>query len=270
MILKASQIFKKWYLVIFIFNLFLDFNIYSKSKEKESSYQIKVIRPRFMVKKLRFEIGLMSSSLITDTYSYTNFFGGGAFFHFSEYFGVEVLGNYGISHSRQDALRLENDFNVDLLDRFVPLMSFEVSFLITPLYGKYLSSLGDLIYFDSYFSIGGGMMRFPFDYAKSTCMAISQERLKTNPVVMYDFATAHISFHQRIFLTKYSSIKFGIKNKFYYRHINIQDICNIDNKNQPTAPVANEKDMTIIEKIEMFTAKLNSIVNIEFGISFYF
>ena len=84
-------------------------------------------------------------------------------YHFSEALGLEVAGSYGISIDKNDKTLLKEEFDINTI---ILRTEYIVSgaLLWTPVYGKFQTDEGSLIYFDTFLSFGGGLTGIDYQY----------------------------------------------------------------------------------------------------------
>jgi outer membrane beta-barrel protein len=182
--------------------------------QKFEDYDIRVIRPKYFQKKGRFELGARTAAIVNETFVYT-FMGSGLLtYHLNEYFALEGAGSYGFSVDREEKETLFNQF--DIRTRiFRTSYSLSASIQMTPIYGKWQLPSGNLIYFDSYFTVGGGLTGLYWDY-KDFCVATKDVGsdvagdIPANMTGSYPMLAA--GFGQRYFLNRKLSIKWDIQN----------------------------------------------------------
>jgi outer membrane beta-barrel protein len=184
------------------------------SAQKFENYDIRVIRPKYFQKKGRFELGARTTAIVNETFVYT-FMGSGLLtYHFNEYIALEGAGSYGFSVDREEKDTLFNQF--DIRTRiFRTSYNLSASIQMTPIYGKWQLPSGNLIYFDSYFTVGGGLTGIYWDY-KDFCVATKgsgSESLTDVPANMTgSYPMFAAGFGQRYFLNRKLSIKWDIQN----------------------------------------------------------
>ncbi len=197
----------RWILALVALSI-LASSVYAEEEELFKEFEIRVIRPRYFIKRHRFELGIQAAAIVNQTFYYTYLATAIVGFHFSEQFSLELLGAYGYSQAKEDQAILQDDF--DIKTEYTPTQLFYgASFLWTPMYGKYQLRNGRLIYFDTFLSAGGGMIGIleKYDY----CQA-NQER--SSQVVSYPYFEFGIG--QRFFISRDDSIRWDIKSPMYF------------------------------------------------------
>lgn len=177
-------------------------------------YEVRVIRPRFMNKKKRFELGGQISVIMNQSFIYSYLATGLLTFHFSETFAFELATAFGISIDKEDKRVLDSEF--DIQTQILRTQSFvEGSVLWTPIYGKYQLSSGKLIYFDTYLTFGAGMTGIYQNYEH--CVPAS-EQTGDQPAVappsetVYNYPTFVIGLGQKFFLSRKTALRWDIRD----------------------------------------------------------
>ena len=160
--------------------------------------RISVIRPKYFVKKNRAELGADLSAVMNQTFTYTYLLSAGLAYHFTDSFALGLTGSYGVSANKADRAILKDDFGINI-DIFDVVYLTDASLLWTPVYGKYQLSSGRLVYFDTYITVGGGMMG----------IRVKEEEDKEVEKACYS-PVAGIG--QRFYLNKTTSFRWQIKN----------------------------------------------------------
>jgi len=181
----------------------------AKKKGNFSKYEVRVIRPRFFNKRKRFELGSQLTAIMNQTFIYTYLATGLMTYHFSETLGVEFTGAYGLSLDKQDKETLFNEFNIKVkILRTQYLM--DAALLWTPIYGKWQTEKGNVIYFDSFLSAGVGLTGVDWQYA-DFCASPDGDTTGLVPIPPANATKSYPTFlfglGQRIFLDKRTSVK---------------------------------------------------------------
>ena len=142
---------------IFLYLIFFSISVISFSQEEEedesfSDVKIRVVRPRYFVKRFKFELGAQTAILTNDSYLYSFLGIANINFHISELFSLGVNGGYGISMKKSSTEILRSVFKVTPSDQVEMTYLISGRVMWTPMYGKYQVSSGKLVYFDTYFS----------------------------------------------------------------------------------------------------------------------
>ena len=180
--------------------------------------RISVIRPKYFVKKHRLELGADLSAVMNQTFTYTYLLSAGLAFHFTDSFALGVVGGYGVSANKADRTLLSEEFSINI-DIFDVIYLTDASLLWTPIYGKYQLSSGRLVYFDTYITLGGGMM------------GISVKVKKDNKDVeeKYPCYSPVAGIGQRFYLDKKTSFRWQIKNHVIFYN-NPNKVCQPSDK----------------------------------------
>lgn len=183
-----------------------------------SGYEIRVIRPRFMTKRLRLELGSQLGLIMNQSFIYTFLASGIVDFHLSEMFALEVSGAKGISIDKEDKRILEDQFDIKTsLLRTDYLVTGGL--LWTPMYGKTQLPSGQVIYFDNFLSVQGGLTGVFYDYKRCE----QNKGISGNNVVAsraprtVSYPAINLGFGQKFFATRSFSIRWDVRsNVFFY------------------------------------------------------
>ena len=179
--------------------------------------RISVIRPKYFVKKSRLELGADLSAVMNQTFTYTYLLSAGLAYHFTDSFALGVAGSYGVSANKADRTLLSEDFKINI-DIFDVLYLTDASLLWTPVYGKYQLSSGRLVYFDTYVTVGGGLMGIKVK-KKPADKEIDKEIVEEYPCY-----SALAGIGQRFYLDKKTSFRWQIKNHVIFYN-NPKKVC---------------------------------------------
>lgn len=197
---------KRWLLTLLSF-IILGSTVYAEDEDLFNEFEIRVIRPRYFIKKNSFELGLQTGFVANQTFvnTYLGIFILG--FHINEAFGFEMSGASAISQNKQDKIILSRDFSIN--SQNAPVANFYGgNFMWTPMYGKYQLTTGRVVYFDTFFSMGAGLLGISEKYEQCTG---SSHRDPT--VVSYPYA--EIGLGQRFFFSKRDSIRWDVKSPWF-------------------------------------------------------
>ena len=209
--------------------------------KKEESIEIQVIRPRFFSKKNRLEAGLSSVFIANQTFVYTYMLSAVVDYHLNEYVGFEFSYGYGTTSSKQEKTILANDFGIKTqIDRVQSLALAGVT--LTPIYGKYQLAGGRLLYFDTFFSFGGG--ETGVNYLYDNC---SGNLSPSSRVVWYPTIFAGVG--QRYFVGENGSIRYDIRTHFFNK---------------------NTADASCTPSTASSSSESTQIVTLQIGYSYYF
>lgn len=127
------------------------------SEEQFKDSEIRVIKNKAFQKSLRAELGVNTSVVLNQSFIYTYMAGASLAFHINEQFGLYGEGAYGGSPTKSDCDVLGKNFNIDPIVN--PIRYYAGGGLLyTPIYGKFQLSSGDVLYFDTFFFAGGGVV----------------------------------------------------------------------------------------------------------------
>jgi len=178
-----------------------------------SNYEIRVIRPRFFQKRQRVEAGGGLLLVTNDTYVHTLMVSGVLTYHFTESLGLEGAAAVGTSLDKQEKSILVDDFDIKT-EVFRTVYFFEGSILYTPIYGKVQLPKGQLVYFDTFFSFGGGMTGVQWQYS-DMCQDPNLERNPSAEPVPADtinsYPTIAYGIGQRIFRDRKTALRWDLR-----------------------------------------------------------
>ncbi len=197
---------RRWILVLLAFGFFSS-SLYAEDEELFKEFEIRVIRPRYFIKRKRLEFGIQSSVIMNQTFYYTGLLVLNADFHFTEQFAFELVGAYGKSFAKEDQIFLKNDFKIQT--QFAPTeLYYGSNFLWTPMYGKFQLSQGRLIYFDTFLSLGGGMIGVRENY--DHCLGDTDFSSR-----IFQYPYWQVGLGQRFFVSKNDSVRWDIQSSVY-------------------------------------------------------
>ena len=181
------------------------------AEEQFSEFEIRVIRPRYFIKRNKFELGLSGSVITSQTFIYT-FLGAATLgYHINDAFGIELLGMVGASIDKEDTTDLDQTFNIKT-QILRTSMVYTGSLMWTPIYGKYQLASGRLIYFDMY--LLGGMGLTEAEHRFIQCSRDASQAPPPPKTVGY--TTYAFGLGQRFFLSKEDSIKWDVKDHLFF------------------------------------------------------
>lgn len=191
-------------------------------------YEIRVIRPRFMSKRSRLELGGQTSLIMNQSFIYTVMLSGLLDYHFSEMFAFELGGHYGFSIDKEDKRLLESEF--DITTQILKTQYIVGGGLLwTPIYGKTQLPSGQVIYFDDFIVIQAAMTGIQYDYkqcGKSKNAAVQKTTDIPSPRVV-SYPTINIGFGQKYFLTEDFSLRWDVRD-YIFQYNTADGSCNPD------------------------------------------
>lgn len=182
-----------------------------------SGYEIRVIRPKFMTKRGRLELGGQGIMVMNQSFIYTFLVSGILDYHFTETFALELAGAYGESVEKEDKKILESDFSIKTSILRTQYM-FNGGLIWTPIYGKTQLPSGDLVYFDSFLSFQAGMTGIHYTYEQcitppSTADAAIESPPKPSPRTV-SYPTFSLGFGQKYFLDESTALRWDVRDYF--------------------------------------------------------
>lgn len=212
--------------------------------QRDEPVEIQVIRPRFFSKIHRLEFGLEGVLVANQPFVYTYMVSGIAVYHLNEYVGFEANFEYGISSDKEEKTILTSDFGIKTeIDRIQSMTLAGLT--LTPIYGKYQLGEGRLLYFDTFFTVGGGLTGVDYHYDHCT---VSSTYSAPDPRVV-QYPTVYAGLGQRYFVGKNSSIRYDIRTHFFSK---------------------NGADSSCDSNVADTSASVSQVVTMQVGYSYYF
>jgi outer membrane beta-barrel protein len=180
-------------------------------------YEIRVIRPRYMTKRNRIELGTQAGLIMNQSFIYTLMLSGMLDYHFSEMFALEVGAGKGISFDKEDKRILKDEF--EITTSLLPTdYTFNAGLLWTPMYGKTQLPSGYLVYFDNFVSLQAGMTGIEYKYERCKVETTSTKTQVAPPdPTTKSYPSANIGFGQKFFISQSTSIRWDARaNIFSY------------------------------------------------------
>jgi outer membrane beta-barrel protein len=125
-------------------------------------YDIRVIKNKYFTKRFRLELDLNAGGVMNQSFHNSYVLGAGLGFHFTEQIGLHAEFGYVLNQNKNECEVLgSSDFKISPKINEVQSL-YGGYFSYTPIYGKYQLSSGDVLYFDWFFSLGGGLANNSF------------------------------------------------------------------------------------------------------------
>lgn len=166
-------------------------------------YEIRVIRPRYVVKARRAELGVGLSAVMNQSFLYSYLATGILTWHLSEVWAFEGQAAFGTTFDRDEKRVLDDDFNINtVILRTEMLANGRVVW--TPSYGKYFLTSSHIVYFDTFISAGAGVsgIRYTFKHCDEPGDDPPSARSKQYPTMI-------LGIGQRHFIDRASSVRIG-------------------------------------------------------------
>lgn len=157
-------------------------------------YEIRVIRQKYFQKRFRVALGLNGGAIMNQSFIYTYQGGGDLSFHFTEWIGLFGEGQFGFTANKGDCDTLGKTFKIGPVVNQINWIAGG-GVVLTPIYGKYQLSNGDVTYFDWFFTVGGGVANVLT--TEKNCLDNGKEDPPERQLTQFNFGTG-----QRYFLTK--------------------------------------------------------------------
>lgn len=180
-------------------------------------YEIRVIRPRYMAKRNRIELGGQAGLIMNQSFIYTLMLSGTLDYHFTEMFALEVGAGKGFSIDKEDKRILKDEF--EITTSLLPTdYTFNGGLLWTPMYGKTQLPSGYLVYFDNFISLQGGMTGIKYEYERCKPENSSSKTQFTPPApTTKSYPSGNVGFGQKFFISQSTSIRWDARaNIFSY------------------------------------------------------
>jgi outer membrane beta-barrel protein len=136
----------------------------AKAQEQFKDTEIRVIKNKAFQKSLRLEIGANGALIMNKSFVYTPMGGAQLGFHITESLGLFGEGMAATTFKDTDCEELGNKFQINpIIEDITFLAGGGVSY--TPIYGKFQMESGEVLYFDTFFTLGGGIAGYKRDEA---------------------------------------------------------------------------------------------------------
>ena len=178
-----------------------------------SGYEIRVIRPRYMAKRNRLELGGQMGLVMNESFIYTFMISGMLDFHFSEMFALEVGAAKGLSIDKEDKRILEDEFDIKTSIRRTNY-TLTGGLLWTPMYGKTQLPSGYVVYFDNFLSMQGGMTGIEYKYERCD-KTLEQTNIAPPSPTTKSYPTLNIGFGQKFFVSQNVSIRWDVRDNLF-------------------------------------------------------
>jgi outer membrane beta-barrel protein len=183
-------------------------------------YEIRVIRPKYMTKRGRVELGGQGLLIMNQSFIYTFMATGILDYHFSEMFAMEIAGAYGFSIDKEDKRILEDEFDIKtsiLRTQYI----FNGGLVWTPIYGKTQLPSGDLVYFDSFATFQAGMTGIEYTYEQcvvppsDSAGAAAGDTTEKPPAKTVGYPTFLVGFGQKYFISQNTGLRWDVRDYFF-------------------------------------------------------
>jgi outer membrane beta-barrel protein len=127
------------------------------AEEQFKDYEIRVIKNKYFTKRFRLELDIGAGGVMNQSFHNSYLAQGGLGFHFSETVGLHLEGAFSFNRNKYECEELgSQSFLISPV--LNEMDNFYGGYLTyTPVYGKYQLGSGDVLYFDWFFSVGGGL-----------------------------------------------------------------------------------------------------------------
>jgi hypothetical protein len=180
------------------------------AKNSFKNFEIRVIRSKYFQKSGRFEIGANIGAVMNSSFTYTFVPSAKLGLHVAEWLELFGEGSAGITVNKSSCTDLGSKFNIEPVVDEIGLLAGGGA-AVTPIYGKYQLSSGDVIYFDWYLVGGGGIAAMT--NRKQGCKPLGPNE-QAVPPKPYSPSQFFAGTGQRYFMNKNSSVNWGLR--FYF------------------------------------------------------
>jgi outer membrane beta-barrel protein len=192
---------------------YLLFGVYAKVfAEPSRDAEVSVVRPRFINKQYKFELST-SAIGINRTYQQTVLGGGSLSFYPMEWLSIDGYGSYGFSFNTavKDTLNEEKDINeLDSTTKYI----YGLGISLSPMYGKFQIASGSLFYFDTFFSLGAGLINKRYEYEH--CIEFEGDKtIQTRDPETIAYTNFIVGVGQHYFINRSSSFNWSFKFSAY-------------------------------------------------------
>ncbi len=191
--------------------------------------EVRVIRPRFVEKKGRFEIGTQVSTLLNQDFVDVILFSGHVQYHIFHSLAFELNGSYGVSIKTTDYKILSDKLYFVQVEKYSPNILLGGGFNWSPFYGKFQIFSESLLYFDTFFSIEGGVtgVELSYDHCPSGTKDIDLFPSQ------YFAPSGRVGIGQHFFFDKHHAVRWDFKYNFYIMDIG-QLACRVEKETKET------------------------------------
>ena len=179
-------------------------------------YEIRVIRPRYMTKRNRIELGGEGLLIMNQSFIYTLLLSGILDYHFSEMMAIELGVAYGFSIDKEDKRILQDDFQINtqiLRTQYIA----NGGLLWTPIYGKTQLPSGQVVYFDSFVTAQAGLTGINYTYEQCVTPPSGSAASANNPTVKpapqtKGYPTGIFGVGQKYFLSQDFGLRWDVRD----------------------------------------------------------
>jgi outer membrane beta-barrel protein len=192
---------------------------------KFDGYEIRVIRPKFMTKRNRIELATQGSLIMNQSFIYTLMATGLLDYHFSEMLALELGGSYGFTVEKNDKRILNDEYEIktQILNTSYIMGG---GLLWTPLYGKTQLPSGDVVYFDSFLTVQGGLTGVDYDYEQCEVPPGKEDVLPPKPAATSkSYPTLTLGAGQKYFISKDFGLRWDVRDYFIFSYPKADGSC---------------------------------------------
>jgi outer membrane beta-barrel protein len=181
-----------------------------QAEERFDDIEVRVIRPRYFNKSGRLELGAELATIMNETFINTFMATGLAAFHFTEDWAVEGSFSFGFNVDNTEKRLLRDSFNIKT-QIFQTSYNGSLGLQWTPIYGKWQLSSGRLIYFDTFFYLGGGLSGIFWEYSDYCDTGTGDKVIVIPDDTTISYPTITMGIGQRYFVTKSTSYRIDLR-----------------------------------------------------------
>jgi len=178
-------------------------------------YEIRVIRPRFMAKRNRIELGGEGTLIMNQSFIYTLMMTGLLDYHFSEMIALEFDASYGFSIDKDDKRILQDEFQINtqiLRTEYI----FGGGIMWTPIYGKTQLPSGNVVYFDSFVTGQVGLTGIKYTYEQCLAPPPDHPELPDKPPPSTKaYPTFNVGFGQKYFVSQDFGFRWDVRDYLF-------------------------------------------------------
>ena len=181
--------------------------------DRFKGFEIRVIRPKYLTKSLRFEIGAQATAILNHPFIYSYLGSANLTFHLNEALAIEAAGAWGVSLDRRAKESLKDTFKINTIIHRTQYISTG-SLIWTPFYGKLQTFSKKLIYFDFFLTAGGGVTGV--DYQYDHCKQGRGETTTALTPKVIPYPTVAGGGGQKIYITKKTALRWDLNYMLFF------------------------------------------------------
>lgn len=177
-------------------------------------YEIRVIREKYFQKRFRINTDISLGTALNNPFKHTYSGELNVGFHFNEYIGLEVFGSGTYLVGGSTYTSLKDTFGI-LPESIENPYSYGGNILLTPIYGKAISTYRFIVYFDTFIVLGGGagslkVLKLDNNGVNSTNSSTSSYYIQADNTPFIN-----IGIGQRYYITENISLRINLIDSLY-------------------------------------------------------